>query len=106
MPLPKFSVGEVVIRQAEAYVEYNGEYEVEAIINADEMGKLHPEMHLEGNFYYQLKGFLVELKEIGTGKSLGTRSRHSSEIWLRKKHQPGEMNFTNLMNSLKSPEVV
>lgn len=105
MPLPKFSVGEIVIRQAETYVEKNGEYEVEDIITKSEMAELIPSMSVVGDFYYKLKGFCVEITLISTGEKTGDLSYHSSEIWLRKKHQPGEMNFTSLMESLKSPVV-
>lgn len=83
---PKFSVGEVVILQSQHNPEANGEYTVLSF----ERGIGRPS-GVEC-YVYMLDGVLSWSK-------LGSWA----ESALRKKHQPGEHSFTDLMASLKNP---
>lgn len=79
---PKFSVGEVVILQSRKFPERNGEYEVVKVLPH---GADHGFQRVSrGNFGYVLSG----------GRNLWAESA------LRKKHQPGDMSFTELMVNL------
>jgi hypothetical protein len=89
MVQPKFSVGEVVILNSESHPHCNGEYTVISL--------------KEGTF----RSVVTEDKFLGYAYDLGIKVDGqpvlAAEPSLRKKHQPGEMNFTNLMASLNNP---
>ena len=103
MNKPFFCEGEIVILQSKDAPEYNGEYEVHSVIGyKDEFTcRLTNEWTLEndepGTFCYVFTTPLVD-KVFGEG---------SECLWcesaLRKKHQPSEMNFNELMSSLNIP---
>jgi len=83
---PKFSVDEVVILQSVECPEFNGDHSVTEI--------------RVGTFKEQSSELSVE----GIGYRLGgTGDEWWCESALRKKHQPGEQSFTDLMASLKNP---
>lgn len=99
---PLFEVGEVVVRQAPQrnYPEWNGEYTVTGIITSDEYLFLYPLMGINIGWYYELDGlniFLPWTEQV---------CHHSSERFLRKKHQPGEYAFMSLVAHLKSNQPV
>lgn len=85
---PKFEVGEVVILQSVGHPERNGEYSVLSL----EQGRFRtPTNELYEGFSYMLDD----------GGDVGW-----VETSLRKKHQPGELSFTDLMASLSSPKLI
>lgn len=104
MSVPKFSVGEVVILQSKSRPELNGEDVVKQLVLPGDkfLCRLSNEkVRYKG---YTL-GYILE-STILEGKN--TTGEFVVEIvWsesaLRKKHQPGEMSFNELMNSLKYP---
>jgi hypothetical protein len=87
---PLFSVGEVVILQSDAFPSLNCECTVLEIVPPGG---------------YSLCGLLNTQKK--TGYKTEVISPRGSQWWaesaLRKKHQPGEHSFTDLMASLKNP---
>lgn len=87
---PKFAVGEVVILQSVNFPECNGEYTVVSL----RVGKWPSEG--ESPYSYLLD---IDHNVEGWGD-------HWREDSLRKKHTPGEMNFTDLMHSLSSPKLI
>lgn len=97
---PKFAEGEVVLLQSTDYPEYNGEYTVHVV-------------RLPGSIYKcRVCGEEAKLRTVGIGYVLdgpivvGGREATWAEVCLRKKHQPGDMNFTDLMASLSSPKLL
>lgn len=103
MNRPLFEIGETVIRQApnSNYPEANGEYVVVSIISAMDYSLKYQAKSINAP-YYELKGLSINMEDF-KGNKTGLISKHSCEIFLRKKHQPSEMNFNELMSSLNSP---
>lgn len=89
-----YEIGELVIRQATTYTDWNGEYKVVGIISADEMKKFHPFMLVIDGWYYELEGFAAV-----TSRDV---SNHSHESFLRKIHKPSTQSFTELMTNLST----
>jgi hypothetical protein len=87
---PLFSVGEVVILQSVSRPELNGECTVLERVAPGQMAKCGLINNLHGY------GYKTTIKNISD-------SIHWAESALRKKHQPGEQSFTQLMQTLKSP---
>ena len=87
---PKFSVGEVVILQSKNHPECNGEYSVTGIYAPDGQRKNSDKVTISTTFGY----------------SLSCDEPDSKSAWaesaLRKKHQPGELSFSSLMESLNT----
>lgn len=98
MNKPKFEVGEVVILQSVLHSEYNGEYTVESVIGRGDSFKdrLTGDVRTSTDNQY---GYQLSQVHTYNGKEIVWK-----ETLLRKKHQPGEMSFTNLMSSLKQPQ--
>lgn len=96
---PKFSVGEIVIVQSPNYPETNGEYEVIQIFNYEEFL-----VYCEGAFKSESQPLVYRLKDyVAFGKiKVGSKTDCVSEPSLRKKHQPGEMDYKELMQTLKN----
>jgi hypothetical protein len=88
---PKFSVGEVVILQSKNHQECNGEYSVTEIWPPDGERKNPDKVTISTTYGYSLSCDEVDSKSCW------------AESTLRKKHQPGEHSFTELMASLNSP---
>lgn len=96
----KFSVGEVIILQSPNLSEYNGEYTIHAILPVNEDFKCR----LTGRMIYTTEGLsyildepLADLHEIDGSETLWDPSS------IRKKQEPGELSYTELMQSLHSP---
>lgn len=85
---PKFEVGEVVLLQSVMLPECNGEYTV----LARECGRYRVP---SGELYEGFKYLLDDDNKDGW-----------VERSLRKKHQPGELSFEELMHSLSSPKML
>jgi hypothetical protein len=86
---PLFSVGEVVILQSVDHPELNGEC---TVLEAVAPGKFSSDGGKNGGALFTYR------TEVYVGKSAWW-----VESSLRKKHQPGEHSFTDLMASLKNP---
>lgn len=86
MNKPLFEIGETVIIYSEKCPQRNGEnlciFSIEDFVGEDRLGR-----HYEG-FIYSFEGLPDEWW---------------TEPTLRKKHQPSEMNFNELMSSLNAP---
>ncbi len=98
MNRPKFEVGEVVILKSDLHSEYNGEYTVENIVGRGDSYKdrLNGDIRTSNDNQY---GYQLSQVHTYNGREIVWK-----EAYLRKKHQPGEMSFTNLMSSLKQPQ--
>jgi len=95
----KFSIGELVILQSKSMPQHNGEYTVENIINEGE----------------QFTCRLTQRTFYNTGKGRGyilctpfiEPDRGREIIWaessLRKRQEPSELSYTELMQTLRSP---
>jgi hypothetical protein len=81
---PLFSVGEVVILQSVSEPDKNGEYTV--------IGQ-----YVGSHSFTKEPCLVYELDMVASACTYWTESA------LRKKHQPGEQSFTELMQTLKSP---
>ena len=87
---PLFSVGEVVILQSVNWPECNGDATVmEHVANGDLSA--YGKINRSGYYAYRLDVIA------SNGNPWWRQSA------LRKKHQPGEQSFTELMQTLKSP---
>lgn len=100
---PKYSVGEVVILQSQALPDYNGEYTVYKIITAGEVSVCR----ITGRRYsYTIKlgdyGYLLDSPKINKFCPEGVEAVWA-EISLRKKHEPSQMSFQSLIQSINSP---
>jgi len=98
-----FEVGEVVIVQSPYYPETNGEYSVLGVFTYDEFREYcQGQFKSDGNpFIYKLAGYLAVGKNNPNNKTDCV-----SEPSLRKKQQPSELSFRELMTTLKSPQKV
>ena len=101
MALPKFEVGEVVLLRSEDYPHLNGEYAVKRMCEPNikrlcEAGT-GVSYKISEHWTYDL-GFSVE--------HLGGVTSFWQERALRKKHQPGETGFHDLMASLVAPKLL
>lgn len=97
---PKFEVGEVVILQSITHPHYNGEYTVEAVIPTKGTYKCRL---TNDKFTHSHKGYAYLLDSPLKVKAELPFESAVDEPALRKKHQPGEMSFTNLMSQLNQP---
>jgi hypothetical protein len=87
---PSFSVGEVVILQSKNFPECNGDATVLEYVPPGELSA-SGELNTHG-----VDGYRLDV--IASNGNLWW-----SPSALRKKHQPGEQSFTQLMQTLKSP---
>jgi len=96
-----FSIGEIVIRQAQNYPEGNGEYTIASIITKQEYEDLYPSpFGWSGldEIYYGLEGFSVEV-----GKHAPPLiCHHTAQGNLRKRHERGDFSFTELVTHLNT----
>lgn len=98
---PKYSVGELVILQSREYPEYNGEYYVHKILEKREpstcrlTGDLHSCSGTHGPIIYLLS-------QPHLNKDTG-REVFWWEGALRKRHEPSQMSFQSLIQSINSP---
>lgn len=98
---PKYSVGELVILQSREYPEYNGEYYVNKILDKGE----HSKCRITANVHYCIpthgpNSYL--LSEPHLNKDTGLEV-FWAECALRKKHEPSQMSFQSLIQSINSP---
>lgn len=87
---PKFSVGEIVILNRKKNPDEDGEYEVLGVELFK--GTTSEQKPYEG-YIYDL-GFIPK----------GNNNPWFTEPLLRKKHQPGSMDFQQLVNWMKQPQ--
>jgi hypothetical protein len=106
--LPLFSVGEVVILQSVTRPEINGE---DTVIGVYKRGDLFEDRFtkLHGTLSDPDSLFSYRLKD-NAGVTTNDHGVICEAPWresaLRKKHQPGEMSFSELVSSLKIGEKV
>lgn len=96
----KFSVGELIVLQSKSMPQYNGEYTVEGIIKKDESHtcRLTQRILIESDdFGYILSTPLVDLISDNGSETFWAESA------LRKRQEPSELSYTELMQSLRSP---
>jgi hypothetical protein len=100
---PKYSVGEVVILQSQALPDYNGEYTVYKILEKGEVavcritGRRHSHTAKFGNY-----GYLLDSPKVNKFSPEGVEAIWA-EISLRKKHEPSQVSFQSLIQSINSP---
>jgi hypothetical protein len=97
---PKFEVGEVVILQSKSLPEHNGEY----VIAHCSVAPIDSVIEYKGSYYRHIKQSVAYFLD-------GPLDHKGDDIFwsesaLRKKHIPGELNFTDLMASLSSPKLI
>lgn len=99
-----YEVGEVVILESHSHPEFNGEYPVLGVykLNKEDMtvvcediGKTLKFKTLSTDFVYNLGNFLD-----------AAHYTLNDETELRKKHEPSQQSFKDLMTTLKSPQKV
>lgn len=97
---PKFSVGEVVILQSVDAPEWNGEYSVVMVIDGDEEFQ-DPHRDILCVSHGEGYGYILDCSDLC---GIGDTGRVVSLCWmqssLRKKHQPGELSYSELLQSL------
>lgn len=90
---PKYSEGEIVILNSPSYPQYNGEYPV---VGISKSGQTYRGKVVEAgskNWYYDLGFNTPKYKEFSLW----------NETCLRKKHEPSQMSFQFLIQSINSP---
>jgi hypothetical protein len=95
---PKFRVGEVVILQSKDHDHCNGEYTVLVVVN----GPMDYTCPITGRTIENSANGIGYVLDIDYKDDDGT-CRQWAEAVIRKKHQPGDQSFTELMASLKNP---
>lgn len=99
---PKFSVGEVVILQSISMPECNGEYTVACVADDGERF-IDPHYGIQRTCRGPGVGYVLSDASLIAVK-LSRNSQTGSAIWaesaLRKKQQPGELSYTELLESL------
>lgn len=95
----KFSVGEVIILQSKSLPQYNGEYTVEAILQKGELFSCR----LTNTTLRQVDGGNTYV--LSTPLAIPDTGYETfwAESALRKRQEPGELSYTELMQSLRSP---
>ena len=99
---PKYSVGELVLLQSRQYPEYDGEYCVDKILFKEEInrcritGSLHFCSSVENGPLSYILSQSHKCKKTG-------REIFWAEVALRKKHEPSQMSFQSLIQSINSP---
>lgn len=96
----KFSVGELIVLQSKSMPQYNGEYTVEGIIKKDErhICRLTKRILVQSDdFGYVLSTPLFDLINNDGYETFWAESA------LRKRQEPGELSYAQLMQSLRSP---
>lgn len=99
----KFSVGEVVILQCRDYPHLNGEYTVTHCIHAHEV---YQDPEFGQPLCAEILGYFLDgarlILQDGDGNA-------ATALWyecaLRKKHQPGELSFKELLQGIGTPEL-
>ena len=104
---PKFEVGEVVLLRSESAPSLNGEYTVVMVIGPS---AFFTDPYTVASAFAN-DGDDATSSYILDDPSMRHEPNECGDIWsfrwdesaLRKKHQPGEMSFRDLMQSLKEP---
>lgn len=96
-----YEVGEQVVAVFVNYPECNGEYVVLEVMTPEQTKAEFPMFSIrENSLYYRLDGLEIE------GPMTGTICNAAAERALRKKHEPSQQSFKDLMTTLKSPQKV
>lgn len=94
---PLFEVGEMVVLQSKNYPEVDGEYCVLKVMPAQQARHLFPTFIIPN-------GWIYDIGVVRLGINCGTPCSLFHETDLRKKYPPSSQSFSELMNTLKSPE--
>lgn len=95
-----YEVGEVVVAVFVNYPECNGEYVVLEVMTPEQTKAEFPMFSIrENSLYYRLDGLKINPVE-------GVSCNAAAERALRKKHEPSQQSFKDLMTTLKSPQKV
>lgn len=101
---PKFEVGEVVILQSRTRPDCSGEFIV-VQVNQYPCGT---RFEFEESWYRHPDD--IEISYFLNDPFKSSHDSNAKACWaessLRKKHQPGELNFRELMSSLSSPKLI
>lgn len=96
-----YEVGECVILQSEDYPQYNGEYTVFEIILRGSAARCR----ISGVDQQAISSFVYALDQPLRSDKTG-REVFFLQSALRKKHEPSQQSFKDLMTTLKSPQKV
>lgn len=102
MSRPKFEVGEVVLLRSESCPNLN----CEAAVRARREGPAGTTFMEEDNKYNIITGGYVYFLDVDLPNPKTGAQLLWAESALRKKHQPGEMGFHDLMASLVAPKLL
>lgn len=97
----KYSVGESVILKSTSRPECNGEYTVSKVLQKDEVtvcritGRWHSHTGKLSNY-----GYLLDSPKLNNFSGV---EAVWAECALRKKHEPSQMSFQSLIESINSP---
>lgn len=104
---PKFSVGEVVILQSVSRPESNGEYIV-AVVAGNYEEFIDPHFGSKRMCRGPGTGYVLSDPLLVASLDYASTAIKSSAIWaesaLRKKHQPGELSYSQLLESLTTKQ--
>lgn len=109
---PKYNVGEVVLLRSKIRPDLNGEYKVIQVV---EMGEEYPCRHRGGDYRVKRadvngRGPAYRLSDVFPISRANAGAVEVEGCWaesaLRKKHIPGELSFTELMQSVTNKENV
>lgn len=99
---PKYSEGERVILQSVSQPESNGEYTIRQVVKEGEMYKCRHAgwevINAEGLGY-----ILEEIIDVSVAEDGTPIEGMWAESALRKKHEPSQMSFQSLIQSVNSP---
>lgn len=99
---PKYSEGESVILQSISSPESNGEYTIRQVVKEGEMYKCrHSGQDLINAT--DLGYILEEIITLSESQKGGNIEAMWAESALRKKHEPSQMSFQSLIESINSP---
>lgn len=88
-----YSVGEIIILNSPNYPQYNGEYSVAGISKRGQVYKGKVVEARSEDFYYDLGFNTPKYKEFTLW----------NETCLRKKHEPSQMSFQSIIQSINNP---
>lgn len=105
---PKFKEGECVILQSISRPELNGEYTVREAVSWGETYKCRLTEMTVKRIPTNKVAYGYTLEEVVSTEVKGdiTYEHTWSETALRKKHEPSQQSFKDLMTTLKSPQKV
>lgn len=105
MAYPKFEIGEVVVLQSQQFPQFNGDKTVFKIVKGRTPHKCRLVEGALVTYFNEDDGYGYLFEEPIPAPDDGVEMSFHERA-LRKKHQPGEMGFQDLMASLVSPKLL